>query len=123
LEVLVIIAAVWLMLLGIYGGYSLVGGSRRRRVHRNQAAVSPAQIPVRPAAPRPTASPALASEVEMLRAQVQHLRSEVVALSGEPPPDARPRIRRYRAGAYTDLPRTLRRQVRQVRSVRHTTRV
>jgi hypothetical protein len=123
LEVLVIIAAIWLMLLGIYGGYSLVVSSRRRRVRRDQGTVTPAEIPARPAGPRPTTSPALASEVEMLRAQVEHLRSEVVALSGEPPPDARPRIRRYRAGAYTDLPRTLRRQVRQVRSVRHTTRV
>jgi hypothetical protein len=123
LEVLVIIAAVWLMLVGVYGGYSLISSSRRRRVGRNQAAVTPPPIPVRPTGPRSAPSPGLSSEVELLRAQIEHLRSEVVALSGEPLPHARPRIRRYRAGAYTDLPRTLRRQVRQVRSVRRTTRV
>lgn len=124
MEVLVIIAAFWLMLVGVYGGYSLVSSSRRRRAApARPPAAEPAQLPSRVATPRQAAPPALFSEVEMLRAQVEHLRSEVVALSGEAPPPSRPRIRRYRTGAYTDLPRGLRRQVRQVRSVRHTVRI
>jgi hypothetical protein len=61
------------------------------------------------------------SEVDMLRAQVEELRSEIAALSGGPAGrQDRPRLRRHSIGVYTYLPRLLRRQVREVRSVRHT---
>jgi hypothetical protein len=60
----------------------------------------------------------LFSEVDMLRVQVETLRSEMSALNGGPRGE-RARLRRYRLGQYTDLPRTLRRQVREVRSFRH----
>ena len=59
------------------------------------------------------------SEVDLLRAQVEELRSEIAALSGAAP--ARPertRTRRHGLGLYTHLPRLLRRQVREIRSVR-----
>jgi hypothetical protein len=63
-----------------------------------------------PARPRPT-------EVDVLRAQVQHLRSEIVAMSsdGEPVRQDRPRQRRYRTGNYTHLPRKLTRQMNEAR--------
>jgi hypothetical protein len=59
------------------------------------------------------------AEVSMLRAQIEHLRSELVALAGSPEREVRRnRSRRYKVGPYTDLPNPLRRQVREVRSVR-----
>jgi hypothetical protein len=61
----------------------------------------------------------LFSEVDMLRAQVEHLRTEVTALSGSSVRPEKPRIKRYRTGAYTDLPRMLRRHVREARNLRH----
>ena len=54
----------------------------------------------------------------MLRMQVETLRSEMSALNGAPRGE-KARLRRYRSGVYTDLPRTLRRQVREVRNFRH----
>lgn len=65
----------------------------------------------------PPARPA-ASEVDFLRAEVQHLRSEIFALSAEQPRQMRPKQRRYRTGATSHLPRTLRRQVNEVRGFR-----
>jgi hypothetical protein len=66
-----------------------------------------------PARPRPT-------EVDYLRAEVQHLRSEITALSYDQPAvpagrQDRPKQRRYRTGNYTQLPRVLRRQVKEAR--------
>jgi hypothetical protein len=63
-----------------------------------------------PARPKPT-------EVDVLRTQVQHLRSEIVAMSsdGEPVRQDRPRQRRYRTGNYTHLPRKLTRQMNEAR--------
>jgi len=58
-------------------------------------------------------------EVSFLRAQLQHLRSEINALSsGKYRRTERPKQRRYRTGNYTHLPRTLRRQVNEVRGFR-----
>jgi hypothetical protein len=62
---------------------------------------------------------ALVSEVDFLRQQVEHLRTEVVALSGNGERFERPVLRRYRTGVYTHLPRPLRRQVKELRSIRH----
>lgn len=65
----------------------------------------------------PPALGGLASEVDMLRLQLETLRSEMTAYNGEPKAE-RPRLRRYRPGQYTVLPRSLRRQVREVRTLR-----
>jgi hypothetical protein len=74
------------------------------------------------APPEPVAA-AIASrrtptEVDFLRAQVEHLRSEVNALSSNPERFERPQQRRYRTGNYTHLPRTLKRQVNEARDFR-----
>ena len=118
MEILVIIVAFWLMLVGIYGGLSLMNSSKRKRERTHHSAT------VRSAAVARTVSTAqpvlggLFSEVDMLRVQVEDLRSQVVALSGAGRPE-RPRQRRYSSGVYTDLPRMLRRHVKEVRSIRH----
>jgi hypothetical protein len=72
--------------------------------------------PVESRRPARASTGGLFSEVDMLRAQVEQLRSEVAALSsGSAPRLERPRLRRYRTGVYTYLPRLLRQQVRDVR--------
>jgi hypothetical protein len=55
----------------------------------------------------------------MLRAQVEHLRTEVVALSETATRHEKPRTRRYQTGVYADLPRMLRRHVKDARSERN----
>jgi hypothetical protein len=59
----------------------------------------------------------------MLRAQVEELRNELVTLAKPMPAPSeryeRPRLRRYRTGSYTYLPRNLRRQVHEIRNIRH----
>ena len=121
MEILAIIVAFWLLLVGIYGGLSLAGSSRRRRqATRRNATVRSAAVTARTGTT--TDQPVLGglfSEVDMLRSQVEHLRSEVNALSGAPVRQEKPRIKRYRTGAYTDLPRMLRRHVREARNLRH----
>jgi len=72
----------------------------------SRPAVAHFDFPVRPQA----------TEVDFLRAQVEHLRSEIYALASEQPRRSeRPKQRRYSTGNYTHLPRTLRRQVNEVR--------
>ncbi|HLF72596.1 MAG TPA: hypothetical protein VI759_10650 [Dehalococcoidia bacterium] len=66
-----------------------------------------------------TGASAVFSEVEMLREQVETLRSEIASLSTREQRDRTARAKRYRTGSYTDLPRHLRRQVREVRNERH----
>jgi hypothetical protein len=63
------------------------------------------------------------SEVDLLRAQVEELRTELAALSSSPATrPERPRLRRHGIGLYTYLPPALRRQVREVRSSRRAPR-
>jgi hypothetical protein len=64
------------------------------------------------------------TEVAYLRAQVQQLRHELVSLGAPAANDRyeRPRLQRYRTGAYTYLPRDLRRHVHDVRSGRRAPR-
>jgi hypothetical protein len=50
--------------------------------------------------------------------QVETLRSEMSAMSGAPRGE-KARLRRYASHQYTDLPRSLRRQVHEVRNYRH----
>jgi len=141
-DTLILVVALWFIILGVYGAFFLPNGQKRfsnsnssanaifheafastQRVEERRPAPEP-QPPARGHAGqgvireiRPQAS--LFSEVDMLRAQVEELRSEIAALSGPAAgrPD-RPRLRRYGIGVYTHLPRLLRRQVREIRSVR-----
>jgi hypothetical protein len=133
METLIIIVAFWLIVVGIYGALPLVRGVAHGpargapRVSRSPlASISSFSLPhrqeSRPAVQRQTEripSPSLFSELDMLRAQVEHLRSQLVALSSASSREERARHRRYRSGPYAELPRPLRRQVHEVRSVRH----
>ena len=120
MEILAIIVAFWLLLVGIYGGLSLAGSSRHRKqaTRRNATVRSAAAARTGATTDQPVLG-GLFSEVDMLRAQVEHLRTEVTALSGATARQEKPRIKRYRTGAYTDLPRMLRRHVREARNLRH----
>lgn len=115
MEILVIIVAFWLLLVGAYGGLNLLNDRNKERRHDSQPAVRRADGTE---APAPLGG--LFSEVDMLRAQVEHLRTEVVALSETATRHERPRARRYQSGVvYTELPRMLRRHVKEVRTERH----
>ncbi|MPZ50599.1 MAG: hypothetical protein GEU75_15095 [Dehalococcoidia bacterium] len=100
---------------------------RQPQTRATTRTVRPAPETPRPAMNRPGESmvrelrpqaTGLFTEVDMLRAQVEELRSEIAALSGPSARTERPRTRRSGVGLYTHLPRLLRRQVREVRSVR-----
>jgi hypothetical protein len=60
----------------------------------------------------------LFSEVDTLRIQVESLRAEMTALTTGSRSD-RAKLRPYRSSQYAQLPRPLRRQVREVRNFRH----
>ena len=116
--ILVIIVAFWLMLVGIYGGLSLMNSGRRRRERTHHSStVRSAAVAARGVSKDQPVLGGLFSEVDMLRVQVEDLRSQVVALSGSR--QDRPRMRRYATGVYSDLPPVLRRHVKEVRSIRH----
>jgi hypothetical protein len=115
-EILVIIVAFWLLLVGAYGGLTLLNArNKANRRLRTQPAVRPRTD----GSSGPAPLGGLFSEVDMLRAQVEHLRTEVVALSETATRHEKPRTRRYQTGVYTDLPRMLRRHVKEARSERH----
>ena len=125
MEILVIIVAFWLILVGAYGGLMLLNGSHKHSGGYRGSPPPPRvrlaqlqQVPA-PANKQPAQLGGLFSEVDMLRAQVEHLRTEVVALSDVATRFEKPRTRRYRTGVYSDLPRLLRRHVKEVRNVRH----
>jgi hypothetical protein len=112
MEIFVIIVAFWLILVGAYGALTLMGN--RAEQARSQMHGASVGLPKRPA---PLGE--VFSEVDMLRAQVEHLRTEVVALSETATRHERPRTRRYQTGVYADLPRMLRRHVKEARSERN----
>ena len=114
MEILVVIVAFWLLLVGAYGGLNLL--SARGKASR-RATAQPSPRSAGPAANAPLGG--LFSEVDILRAQVEHLRTEVVALSETATRHERPRTRRYQTGVYSDLPVMLRRHVKEVRSERN----
>jgi hypothetical protein len=120
LEILAAIIGFWLVLVGAYIVLSVAASHRRVvREQGRQAGIRSAAFSARHGAS--TDQPVLGgllSEVDTLRLQVETLRSEMSALSGDPQSE-RARLRRYSSGQYTELPRTLRRQVRAVRSFRH----
>ena len=118
MEILVAFAALWLVLVGAYIVISLVSARRERARDAQQAGIRSAAFSARMGVSRE--QPVLGglfSEVDTLRLQVETLRSEMSALNGEPRAE-KARLRRYRPGQYTELPPTLRRQVREVRSFR-----
>jgi hypothetical protein len=135
LETLIIIIAFWLILMGVYGVVTLRPQGATGRAGRAPAGAASTNMFRRPpveerkpmaarsTAPRraetaPTANVnGLFSEVDMLRAQIEHLRTEVLALSAVQ--QEKPKTtRRSRGGPETELSKPLRRQVREARDRR-----
>jgi hypothetical protein len=119
-EIVAVIVGFWLVLVSIYLGLVFVAAHRRAQQKKAQTGtIRSAAFSARTGTS--TEQPVLGglfSEVDLLRVQVETLRSEMSALNGGPRAE-KARLRRYRSGQYTDLPRTLRRQVREVRNYRH----
>ena len=61
---------------------------------------------------------AILSEVDLLRAQVRHLRSEIFAMADKPQVETEPAAKPKRYRGQSDLPRPLRRHLRETRGVR-----
>jgi hypothetical protein len=139
-EVLILIVAFWLILIGVYGAFFLPNGSSSKPPRRvttgspeapfhEAFAATQRNEERRPVVSQRSTSPSRGvvvehrpaseeySEVDFLRAQVEQLRNELVALTGGSARPERPR-RRAGTGIYTLLPKDLRRQVHEVRSVR-----
>ena len=141
MEVLILIVAFWLILIGVYGAFFLPNGSSskpprrpaignvespfhdafaatQRSEERRPVVSQRSAAPSRGVAAEHRPAPEEYSEVDFLRAQVEQLRTELVALTGSTSRPERPRLRRAGTGMYTLLPKDLRRQVHEVRSVR-----
>ena len=127
METVVLVIALWLILVGIYGALSLLSGAPRASQSRAQRRPKAAQV--RPSAPHverygapfnieQDAPNAILSEVDLLRAQVRHLRSEIFAMADKPQAETEfaAKLKRYRG--QNDLPRPLRRHLRETRGVR-----
>jgi hypothetical protein len=118
LEIAAVIVGFWLVLVIIYTALAVIAAYGRRKREKAQGSIRSVAFSARTGAS--TDQPVLGglfSEVDMLRVQVETLRSEMSALTGAPRGE-KARMRRHRLGQYTDLPRTLRRQVREVRNFR-----
>src|SRR5687767_12364777 len=94
METVVLVIALWLILVGIYGALSLLSGSPSGQQARSQRRPKAVKQP-RASAPRVEAygapydlevdaPSAILSEVDLLRAQVRHLRSEIFAMADKP---------------------------------------
>jgi hypothetical protein len=127
METVVLVIALWLILVGIYGALSLLSGAPKGSQPRAQRRPKAAQM--RPSAPHverygapfnieQDAPSAILSEVDLLRAQVRHLRSEIFAMADKPQADVEPAGKPKRYRGQNDLPRPLRRHLRETRSVR-----
>ena len=128
METVVLVIALWLILVGIYGALSLLSGTPKTA--RPRAERRPRQAQVRESAPHverygapynmeQDAPNAILSEVDLLRAQVRHLRSEIFAMADKPQAEigsAANKPKRYRG--QPELPRPLRRHLRENRGVR-----
>ena len=128
METVVLVIALWLILVGIYGALSLLSGAPRTARPRVERRPRAAQL--RASAPRvePYGAPyhmeqdapsAILSEVDLLRAQVRHLRSEIFAMADKPTAATEPaadKPKRYRG--QPELPRPLRRHMRESRGAR-----
>jgi hypothetical protein len=115
LDSLVIIAGLWLVLIAVYVGLVAYAAYRgRRQANRRQATIRSGAL----TSSDPTSRGGSFSEVDTLRLQVETLRSQMSAGGGSPRSE-KARLRRYASGQYAELPRSLRRQVREVRNYRH----
>ncbi len=119
MEILVIIVAFCLVVVGGYGALALRRGGSFQRGSKAAPRVRIEDWESHGSEQRATPLGGLFSEVDLLRAQVEHLRTEVVALSDVAAQRERPRTRRYNTGIYAELPRMLRRHVKAARIVRH----
>ena len=120
MEILAAIIGFWMILVGTYIVLTVSTVRRRQELEEHQqAGIRSAAFSARmgTSIDQPVLG-GLFSEVDTLRIQVETLRSEMSALNGDPRGE-RARLRRYRSGQYTELPRTLRRQVREARNFRH----
>jgi hypothetical protein len=118
LEILAALIGFWLVIVGAYIVVTVASHGRRELATVRHAGLRSAAFNARRgASPDQPVLGGLFSEVDTLRLQVETLRSEMSALHGAPNSE-RPRLRRYRPGQYTELPRTLRRQFRQARAFR-----
>ena len=116
--ILAVFVGFWFVLVAVYVGLATYRAyGRRRQTTLQQASIRSAAFSARTSTDQPVLG-GLFSEVDTLRLQVETLRSEMSALSGMPRSE-KARLRRYASGQYTDLPRSLRRQVREVRNYRH----
>ena len=120
METVVLVIALWLILVGIYGALSLLGGTGNSAQPRAQRRPKAAQV--RASAPHverygapynieQDAPNAILSEVDLLRAQVRHLRTEIFAMADKPAEDKAGKPKRYRG--QNELPRPLRRHMRE----------
>ena len=117
MEILALLAGLWTAFVVVYGGLSARAAFRRQQLEKQQQASIRSQAFTRRSSTDQPVLGGLFSEVDMLRLQIETLRSEMSALSTAPRSE-KARLRRYRSGLYTDLPRSLRRQVREVRNFR-----
>jgi hypothetical protein len=127
METVVLVIALWLILVGIYGALSLLSGAPNGQPRAQRR---PRAAQVRESAPHverygapynmeQEAPNAILSEVDLLRAQVRHLRSEIFAMADKPAAEvgsAANKPKRYRG--QPELPRPLRRHMRENRGVR-----
>jgi hypothetical protein len=127
METVVLVIALWLILVGIYGALSLLSsapGAKQPRVQRRGRAAQ-----MRDTAPRveaygvpydmeQDAPNAILSEVDLLRAQVRHLRSEIFAMADKPAVEVENAGKPKRYRGQNDLPRPLRRHLRETRGIR-----
>jgi hypothetical protein len=125
METVILVIALWLILVGVYGALSLLSGTPKQARRQRQ----PRSTKMRPSAPHiepygapydleQDASGAILSEVDLLRAQVRHLRSEIFAMADKPQVEIGGANKPKRYRGQTELPRPLRRHLRETRGVR-----
>ena len=142
MEILVVIVAFCLVVLGVYGALPLL---RRRPIWGDSAAATPRHMgvvglsfapPQRPVEGRARSTGVVAakgamaqleagagglfSEVDLLRAEVEQLRAEIAAGASLESWGEKSHWRRQRTGLPAELPGELRRQVGQARRGRRT---
>jgi len=126
METVVLVIALWLILVGIYGALSLLSGTPKGQPRAQRR---PRAAQVRESAPHverygapfnmeQDAPNAILSEVDLLRAQVRHLRSEIFAMADKPQPEIGSASKPKRYRGQPELPRPLRRHLRENRGVR-----
>jgi hypothetical protein len=125
METVVLVIALWLILVGVYGALSLLSGSpaqararRQQRQARSRASAPQVEPYGAPYDIEQDASGAILSEVDLLRAQVRHLRSEIFAMADKPQVEVGGGNKPKRYRGQSDLPRPLRRHLRETRGVR-----